>query len=334
MNLLSPQNKSLILFFLFAGIAIIASFFLLVIAITFFPITIGIFIIVKYTPIRHTFTKVYHKIYDYLFYQSEKPRKLLWGFIYDFMCAYFPLNKWRAMNYGYALLNENGRILNNLDEQQEEERFCIQLYHMVATNCLKLKDLQGKRVLEVGSGRGGGLYYIHQSLKPEYCVGVDYSQNQVDFCKTTYRENQKLNYLQGDAENLTNLNIQTFDLIINVESSHCYGNFQKFVQEVTKLLNTGGLFIITDFRAIEELKQFEQDLQSTGLKLETKEDITINVLQALKLDEKRKQQWMNRHCGIIFRSFFNKFSGVQSSRIFQELSERKTLYLIYALRKV
>lgn len=32
---------------------------------------------------------------------------------------------------------------------------------MVATNCLKLKDLQGKRVLEVGSGRGGGLYYIH-----------------------------------------------------------------------------------------------------------------------------------------------------------------------------
>lgn len=51
MNLLSPQNKSLILFFLFAGIAIIASFFLLVIAITFFPITIGIFIIVKYTPV-------------------------------------------------------------------------------------------------------------------------------------------------------------------------------------------------------------------------------------------------------------------------------------------
>lgn len=32
------------------------------------------------------------------------------------MCAYFPLNKWRALNYGYALLNENGRILNNLDE--------------------------------------------------------------------------------------------------------------------------------------------------------------------------------------------------------------------------
>ncbi|CAD8214822.1 unnamed protein product [Paramecium octaurelia] len=334
MNLLSPQNKSLILFFLFAAIAIVAGLILAIIAITFFPITIVLFIIVKYTPVRNIFTKVYHKIYDYLFYQSEKPRKLLWGFIYDFMCAYFPLNKWRALNYGYALLNENGRILNNLDEQQEEERFCLQLYHMVATNCLKLKDLQGKRVLEVGSGRGGGLYYIHSALKPESCVGVDYSQNQVDFCKTTYGLNQKLNFQQGDAENLTILQIQTFDLIINVESSHCYGNFQRFVQEVTKLLNTGGLFVITDFRAIQEIKQFEEDLQSTGLKLETKEDITINVLQALKLDEKRKQQWMTRHCGIIFRSFFSKFSGVQSSRIFQELSERKTLYLIYALRKV
>lgn len=53
MNLLSPQNKSLILFFLFAGIAIVVSLFFLVIAITFFPITIGIFIIVKYTPVSN-----------------------------------------------------------------------------------------------------------------------------------------------------------------------------------------------------------------------------------------------------------------------------------------
>lgn len=93
------------------------------------------------------------------------------------MCAYFPLTKWRALNYGYALLNENGRILSNLDEQQEEERFCIQLYHMVATNSMKIKDLNGKRVLEVGSGRGGGLNYINSTLSPSTCVGVDYSQN-------------------------------------------------------------------------------------------------------------------------------------------------------------
>lgn len=53
MNLLSPQNKSLILFFLFAGIAIAISLFLIVIAITFFPITIGIFLIVKFTPVSN-----------------------------------------------------------------------------------------------------------------------------------------------------------------------------------------------------------------------------------------------------------------------------------------
>ena len=63
---------------------------------------------------------------------------------------------------------------------------------MVATNSMKIKDLNGKRVLEVGSGRGGGLSYINSTLNPSVCVGVDYSQNQVDFCKRIYGENEKL----------------------------------------------------------------------------------------------------------------------------------------------
>jgi hypothetical protein len=64
------------------------------------------------------------------------------------------------MNYGYALLNENGRTIKNLDAELEEERFCLQLYHFVATRFHEVKTLKGMKVLEVGSGRGGGLNYI------------------------------------------------------------------------------------------------------------------------------------------------------------------------------
>lgn len=67
-----------------------------------------------------------------------------------------------------------------------------------------------------------------------------------------------------------------FDLIINVESSHCYGNFkvndlkiplilQKFVQGVDKLLKPGGIFAITDFRLASEFKEMEKDLESFNM---------------------------------------------------------------------
>ena len=40
-----------------------------------------------------------------------------------------------------------------------------------------IKSLNGLNVLEVGSGRGGGLNYISRYLNPSSCIGVDYSEN-------------------------------------------------------------------------------------------------------------------------------------------------------------
>lgn len=80
------------------------------------------------------------------------------------------------MNYGYALLNGDGKTIKNLEQVHEEERFCLQLYHHVATRLQKVKTLRGLKVLEVGSGRGGGLNYVSTYLDAELCVGVDYSQ--------------------------------------------------------------------------------------------------------------------------------------------------------------
>jgi hypothetical protein len=64
------------------------------------------------------------------------------------------------MNYGFAVLNSQGHTIKHLDSELEEERFCIQLYHYIATRINGVKSLKGSTVLEVGSGRGGGLNYI------------------------------------------------------------------------------------------------------------------------------------------------------------------------------
>ncbi len=43
-----------------------------------------------------------------------------------------------------------------------------------------VKNLKDLEILEVGSGRGGGLNYISNYLNPKICYGIDFSENQVN----------------------------------------------------------------------------------------------------------------------------------------------------------
>jgi len=73
--------------------------------------------------------------------------------------------------------------------------FLLKIYHLFLSPFLEfnsVKNLSGLNVLEVGSGRGGGLSYISNYLSPANCIGVDFSENQVRFCKSHYAGNEKL----------------------------------------------------------------------------------------------------------------------------------------------
>lgn len=63
------------------------------------------------------------------------------------------------------------------------------------------------------------------------------------------------------------------------------------------------------------------------------EDITINVLQSLKQDEKRRTTLIEGNVSSFLKPFFRKFSGLKGTRIYQEFSEGQTLYLAYILQK-
>ena len=110
-----------------------------------------------------------------------------------------------------------------LEENDEPDRYFIQLYHHVASAV----DLEDKEVLEVGSGRGGGSSYIKRYLKPRRMVGIDFSANAVAFCNDAYSVDG-LSYQTGDAEHLP-FEDESFDAVVNVESSHCYGSMEAFL---------------------------------------------------------------------------------------------------------
>src|SRR5437016_3904726 len=180
------------------------------------------------------------------------------------------------MNYGYADLDPNANEIS-LNDGEQANRFCIQLYHHVAGAV----DLTGKDVLEVGSGRGGGASYIARHLKPRSMVGIDLSDKAVEFCNHHY-STDGLSFSQGDAENLP-LADNTFDAVVNLESSHCYGSMERFLSEVYRVLRPGGYFLFSDHRNQDKIDLLRKQLAESGLKLERETDITPNVVKALEL---------------------------------------------------
>ena len=102
------------------------------------------------------------------------------------------------------------KLALTLNDEDEKDRYSIQLYHHVVSQT----DLTGLKVLEVGSGRGGGSSYISRYLNVKEMIGVDISPTAVDLCNKIYNINN-LTFKVGDSEKLP-FDRNTFDAVINI----------------------------------------------------------------------------------------------------------------------
>src|SRR2546423_12157864 len=100
---------------------------------------------------------------------SPRMQKALWRVWYQFLARRFRQDDWTFMNYGFC--GDDSDAKPELEAGDEGDRYCIQLYHLVASGA----DLRGRVVLEVGSGRGGGSSFIARYLGPASMTGVDIS---------------------------------------------------------------------------------------------------------------------------------------------------------------
>jgi len=72
------------------------------------------------------------------------------------------------MNYGYASLTDNGRTIDILltEVSDKKEVYSLQLYYFVTAMSKAFASLENKTLVEVGSGRGGGISFITRVFKP------------------------------------------------------------------------------------------------------------------------------------------------------------------------
>jgi ubiquinone/menaquinone biosynthesis C-methylase UbiE len=260
---------------------------------------------------------------------TQKPvfRKLIWRSWYNYWCRkYGNEGVWEFLNYGYSPTDPEAHRLE-LQEDDEQYRNWIQLYHQIASRI----DLDGKELVEVGSGRGGGCSYVHRYLKPAKTTGIDLSLSSVEYCQKRHQISG-LTFRQGDAEGLP-LDDESVDVVLNVESSHAYQSREKFFSEVHRVLRPGGYFLITDFMEEHDREAVESMLTGAGLSLLEKQEITPDVLKALAENEEFKQQAIAEVVHPLFRGMFREFAGVEGSTIVECFTSRYIVYYRYVLQK-
>ncbi|OHX10469.1 SAM-dependent methyltransferase [Chromobacterium sphagni] len=210
---------------------------------------------------------------------------------YNMMTRMFPDSRLTFLNYGY--LEKDGDLAWLRDEDREQQ--CSA--NLIRT-LLGDADLSGKNVLKIGSGRGGNCSYLARYAGAASVTGLDFCPAHIEFCDRVHRLDG-LSLIGGDATNLP-FDDGEFDAVVNIESSHCYPDLNRFGEEVHRVLRPGGLFFYADtMRGDNRSEMSEQDkigvdffanvleqhqamIHQAGFTVENHVDISEGVIRAFE----------------------------------------------------
>jgi SAM-dependent methyltransferase len=200
---------------------------------------------------------------------------------YDEVAERLPSAQLIFLNYGYAEASGEPSLWIAPADQRHK-------YHLnLVKHVMSGVELAEKTVLEVGSGRGGNCHYLSRYTQAKEICGVDLCEANVRFCQDVHRL-PNVTFLRGDAEQLP-FRSGTFDVVLNLESSHCYPHFDRFLAEVHRVLKPLGTFCYADLWFLEFLeldwKHRKQALDAVPFLPLSEEDISEPVFQALKSNE-------------------------------------------------
>jgi SAM-dependent methyltransferase len=225
-----------------------------------------------------------------------------------------------VLNYGFSSEPENSVIAAN-----EPEFYCLRLYE----HTVRQTPLDGRDVLEVSCGRGGGANFVSRTFNPHRYVGVDLSQENVKLARERAARDG-LTFAVGNAERL-DLGDDAFDVVINIEASHLYDSRGRFFTEVARVLKPGGYFCYTDGCWADD--DCTDDLLAAGFHLLERLEITSNVLRALRKDNARRTALFDAMNNRDLREEYKHWGGVVGYRAYNRFEAGQTRYFSHRLRK-
>ncbi len=151
------------------------------------------------------------------------------------------LFKGNFINFGYW--EKVPPIISTTDVIEANKKLYYQVF-----NHLELKEQD--RVLEVGSGHGGGCALLSSSYPVQSLIGLDYLATHVERSIKTHSfliEEKKIRFLEGSAESIPLPNAST-DKIYTVEAFQHF-NPEYAISEFARILLPGGKLVISTFFA-------------------------------------------------------------------------------------
>jgi len=207
------------------------------------------------------------------------------------------------MNHGYYPICD---IIKNDDILLKS---CANLYFYLLS---KVGNLENKKILDVGCGRGGGISTISKKYLSTKCFGSDNCEKNIQYCLKKY---SNVNFKLCDASDLKYPK-NSFDIIFNIESSHCYDSKIDFFKEVDKVLKKSGYFLYADiFTSQDDFLKTKEEFSNIFF-IDCIENISENVYES---------------CKILKNSVFEKITkNTHSEEIKKYFNAYKYLYELYA----
>ncbi len=165
--------------------------------------------------------------------------------------------------------------------EYDTDGFSEELYFYALSQLpVDIDDYVDKSILEVGCGLGEGLNFLSRVVGARHYVGVDISERAIRRARARVAR-KGIEFQCGDAQRLP-FGDGTFDVVINIESSHSYTDLRQFFLEVARVLKPGGLMSHVDMYTTDRLELLKEiKTKPLGLDWISEEDVSSAVRTAV-----------------------------------------------------
>lgn len=164
---------------------------------------------------------------------------------------------YEAMNSALYQLNDHYTMLHYPLHRMPGESFHDAQANLTLHCLSHIEPVNNMTVLEIGCGNGVQTMFIAKVYNPKYITGVDLNRKNVLIANKEKKACNASNcfFLVDDAQKMKKIKDASFQIVINIESAFHYPDKQAFLNEVSRVLEPGGRFIIADITRTRRKRQ-------------------------------------------------------------------------------
>jgi ubiquinone/menaquinone biosynthesis C-methylase UbiE len=254
---------------------------------------------------------------------------------------------YESMNMALKRLNNEHTMLHYPLYVKDTDSF-IQAQKNLTDYCISLLEpICDKEILEIGCGNGIQALYINTIHNPSSITGIDLNQANIDIANSEKAGANACNvrFFVDDAQNLTKIESDSVDILLNIESAFHYPDKTSFLSEVHRVLKPGGQFLIADILSTRKKreglmklwgkpmihhfwnqKRYHQEFSKTELNIEHTEDISIRIRKGWSL----YRNWLPKiKMELFFQNIAYRMFYVINARINIYFLNRRQQYFIF-----